>query len=317
MPQRMRYSWLVDRPRNVPRRDYERYQLMTFGAVGLGFLSIALLVGSISGLTLWTSRELADLDGMTVEEALAYDGDSQDLVKIEGFLLADDPVTMPDGDGQQVVRGQVEVVAKQPGRSEDAADEDSDAETADQTAANSDTPDSAAVPRQVTLLEWEGTAESVFLSDGDRQIPLAFDLATLPLAEDSGDVEPEYVREGDAARTSRPIAVRYGGELLPLPQTYLDRGSTVIVDVERAVLSQGASAVVVAGLEVTPDGNQLIDPLGDRLQVNLGTEADIREQGQRTRVMFFILAIPVGIASFFLGRSALAMRREFVWMSNE
>jgi hypothetical protein len=89
------------------------------------------------------------------------------------------------------------------------------------------------------------------------------------------------------------------------------------VDVERAVLSQGASAVVVAGLEVTPDGNQLVDPLGDRLQVNLGTEAEIREQGQRTRVMFFILAIPAGIASFFLGRSALAMRREFVWMSNE
>jgi hypothetical protein len=36
----------------------------------------------------------------------------------------------------------------------------------------------------------------------------------------------------------------------------------------------------------------LIDPLGDRLQVNLGTEAEIREQGQRMRVMFFILAIP-------------------------
>jgi hypothetical protein len=218
MPQRMRYNWLVDRPRNVPRRDYERYQLMTFGAVGLGFLSIALLVGSISGLTLWTSRELADLDGMTVEEALAYDGDSQDLVKIEGFLLADDPVTMPDDDGQQVVRGQVEVIAKQPGRSEDAADEDSDAETADQTAANSDTPDSAAVPRQVTLLEWEGTAESVFLSDGDRQIPLAFDLATLPLAEDSGDVEPEYVREGDTSERVAPLRCDTVGSYCPCPR---------------------------------------------------------------------------------------------------
>jgi hypothetical protein len=226
MPQRMRYNWLVDRPRNVPRRDYERYQLMTFGAVGLGFLSIALLVGSISGLTLWTSRELADLDGMTVEEALAYDGDSQDLVKIEGFLLADDPVTMPDDDGQQVVRGQVEVIAKQPGRSDDEADESSDAETADQTATNPDTSDSAAVPRQVTLLEWEDTAESVFLSDGDRQIPLAFDLTTLPLAEDAGDVEPEYVREGRLQPApAAPVAVRYGKELLPLPQAYIDQGA--------------------------------------------------------------------------------------------
>ena len=317
MPQRMRYNWLVDRPRNVPRRDYERYQLMTFGAVGLGFLSIALLVGSISGLTLLASRELADIDGMTVEEALAYDGDSQDLVKIEGFLLADEPVTMPDDDGQQVVQGQLQVVARQPGRSDDEADESSDTETSDETAATPDTSDSAAVPPDITLLEWEDTAEAVFLSDGDRQIPLAFDPAILPLAEDLGDIEPEYVREGDSSRTSRTVALQYGDERLPLPQAYIDQGETVIVDVERMVLSQGASAVVVAGLEVTPEGNQLVDPLGDRLQVSLCTEAEIREQGQRTRVMFFILAIPAGVASFFLGRSALAMRRDFVWMSNE
>jgi hypothetical protein len=313
----MRYNWLVDRPRNVPRRDYERYQLMTFGAVGLGFLSIALLVGSIIGLTLLTSRELADLDGMTVEEALAYDGDSQDLVKIEGFLLADDPVTMPDDDRQQVVRGQVQIVARLAGRSDDEAEAGGDADSPDEAAATPDTSGSAAVPPQVTLLEWEDTAESVFLSDGDRQIPLGFDPATLPLADDLGDLEPEYVREGDTSRTSRTVAVQYGEELLPLPPTYIDQGDTVIVDVERSTLPQGASAVVVAGLEVTPEGNQLVDPLGDRLQVSLGTEAEIQEQGQRTRVMFFILAIPAGIASFFLGRSALAMRREFVWMSNE
>lgn len=317
MPQRMRYNWLVDRPRNVPRRDYERYQLMTFGAVGLGFLSIALLVGSIIGLTLLTSRELANIDGMTVEEALAYDGDSQDLVKIEGFLLADDPVTMPDDDGQQVVRGQVQIVARLAGGSDDEAEAGGDADGSDEAAATPDTPDSAAVPPQVTLLEWEDTAESVFLSDGDRQIPLGFDPATLPLAEALGDVEAEYVREGDTSRTSRTVAVQYGEELLPLPQAYIDQGDTVIVDVERSTLPQGASVVVVAGLEVTPEGNQLVDPLGDRLQVSLGTEAEIQAQGQRTRVMFFILAIPAGIASFFLGRSALAMRRDFVWMSNE
>jgi hypothetical protein len=53
------------------------------------------------------------------------------------------------------------------------------------------------------------------------------------------------------------------------------------------------------------------------LQISLGTEAEIREQGQQARVMFFILAIPAGIASWFLARSALAMRREFVELSNE
>lgn len=303
MPQRMRYRWLVDRPRNVSRQDYERYQLLSFGAVGLGFLALGLLISSISGLTLSTTRELADIDSMTVEEALVYEGDSRDLVKIEGFLVAENPVTMPEEDGQPIIRGQLQLVARQPSRSGSADDakESGDAETPEETADTANSSNAAVVPRQISLLEWEDTAESVVLSDGDRQIPLAFDLSTLPLAEAAGPVEPEYVRDGEVARTSRPVAVQYGDELLPLPPAYINRGGTVIVDVERAVLPQGASAVVVAGLAVTPTGNQLVDPLGDRLQVNLGTEADIREQGQRTRSLFFILAIPAGVASAFLG----------------
>ena len=313
MPQRMRYRWFVDRPRHVSRQAYDRYQLLLFGAAGLGFLTLGFLFSSIGGLTLSTSRDLAELDGMTVEEALAYGGDSPDLVKIEGFLLAENPATMPDNDEQQVIRGRLQVIAREPGSgSDDASDTADGAENADEDAA-----DSAAVLQPVTLLEWEETTAPVFLSDGDRQIPLAFDSTALPLPEDAGDVEPEYVREGDSSRTSRTVAVQYGEELLPLPQDYIDQGETVIVDVERAVLPQGASAVVVAGLEVTPEGNQLVDPLGDRLQISLGTEAEIREQGQHMRVVFFILAIPAGIASGFLGRSALAMRREFVELSNE
>jgi hypothetical protein len=310
MPQRMRYRWFVDRPRNVSRQDYDRYQLVLFGAVGLGVLTLGFLFSSIGGLTLSTSRDLAEIDGMTVEEALAYDGDSPDLVKVEGFLLAENPATMPD-DEQQVIRGRLQVIAREPGSgSGDGSDTGSGAE-------NADAADSAAVLQPVTLLEWEETTAPVWLSDGDRQIPLAFDSTALPLPDDAGDVGPEYVREGDSARTSRTVAVQYGKDLLPLPQDYIDQGETVIVDVERAVLPQGASAIVVAGLEVTPEGNQLVDPLGDRLQISLGTEAEIREQGQHMRVMFFILAIPAGIASGVLWRSAMAMRQEFVILSNE
>jgi len=305
MPQRMKYRWFVDRPRNVSRQAYERYQLTLFGAAGLGALALGLLIGSISGLTLLTSRQLAAIDGITVEEALAYEGNAPELVKIEGFLVAENPVTMPDGE-QQVIRGQLQVTVRQPGGSDDE-DESSAASTTETT-------DSAG---EATLLEWKETVEPVFLSDGDRQIPLAFDSTVLPLQEDLGDVEPEQIREGDYARTSRTVAVQYGEALLPLPPAYIDSGETVIVEVERSVLTQGASAVVVAGLEVTPEGNQLVDPLGDRLQVNLGTEAEIRQQGEQTRVLFFILGIPAAIASGVLARSALAMRQGFVRLSNE
>ncbi|MGD1906893.1 MAG: hypothetical protein ACFB0C_12980 [Leptolyngbyaceae cyanobacterium] len=309
---RMKYSWFVDRPRNVPRQDYERYQLISFGAAGLGVLALGLLVGSISGLTLSTSRELAEIDGITVEEALAYAENPPDLVKIEGFLMAENPVTMPD-DAQPVIRGQLQVTARQSGSSDDEADESN----ADNSAGNASTAETTDSAGQITLLDWEETTESVSLSDGDLQIPLAFDSTTLPLVEDLGDVEPEQIREGDSSRTSRTVAVQYGDELLPLPQAYVVQRKTVIVDVERSVLPQGASVVVVAGLEVTPEGNQLVDPLGDRLQVNLGTEAEIQEQGQQTRTLFFILGIPAAIASGLLARSALAMRRMFVRLSNE
>ncbi|MDA0267355.1 MAG: hypothetical protein O2890_15730 [Cyanobacteria bacterium] len=312
MPQRMRYRWFVDRPRNVSRPEYDRYQLLLFSAAGLGALTFGLLFGSISGLTLSTSRDLAEIDGMTVEEALAYDGNSRDLVKIEGFLLAENPATMPDDEAQPVIRGRLQVIARESGS---GSGDESDAEDGAEEAGGD-----AAAPeglQPTTLLDWEETAAPVFLSDGDRQIPLAFDATALPLSEDAGDVEPEYVREGDSARTSYTVAVKYGEAVLPLPPDYIAQKSSIIVDVERAVLPQGASAVVVAGLDVTPAGNQLVDPLGDRLQISLGTEAEIREQGQQTRVMFFILAIPAGIASWFLGRSALAMRREFVERSNE
>jgi hypothetical protein len=167
------------------------------------------------------------------------------------------------------------------------------------------------------LLAWEDTAETVFLSDGDRQIPLAFDLAVLPLSAEPGDVELETIRQGDSARTRYPVAVQYGDEVFPLPEAYVAQRRYIPVDVERWVLPQGASAVVVAGLETTPEGNQLVDPLGDRLQVTLGTEATIQEQGERSRILFFFLAIPTGIGSGLLGRSAMAMRREFVKISNE
>ncbi|MEM9266101.1 MAG: hypothetical protein AAGA46_11305 [Cyanobacteria bacterium P01_F01_bin.13] len=92
---------------------------------------------------------------------------------------------------------------------------------------------------------------------------------------------------------------------------------TVFTDLEHETLPHGQSVFVAAGLETTPNGNQLVDPLGNRLQVLLGTEEQIRQEGRQARVMFFLLPIPLGFGSYLLGKSAHHMRQEFVERSNQ
>ena len=168
----------------------------------------------------------------------------------------------------------------------------------------------------LTLFEWEDAADPVFLSDGDRRIPLAFDLAVLPMEKDLGDLSPRTIREGESARISRPIAVEYNDQLYPLPLERWGEIDSVYTDFERQVLPHGQSVVVVAGLERTTQGNQLIDPLGNRLKVLIGTEAEIRRQGQQLRSLFLILVIPLGFGSYIVGRSAQRLRQEFIERSN-
>ncbi|MGF1460531.1 MAG: hypothetical protein ACFBSG_16075 [Leptolyngbyaceae cyanobacterium] len=324
MPQRMRYRWFVDRPRNVSRQDYDRYQLVSFAAVGSGLFTLMLLFGAVSGVTQRNAQKLAEIDTMTVQEALAYEGEPLDLIKLEGFLVAEPPLTMPDDEARQVVRGQLQIIARNPGSSGEETDASAPSENGDNSdsaispqESSTSTPTTTAIPPSITLWEWEERAETVFLSDGDRQIPLAFDLAVLPVDAEAGDIDPEYVREGDSARTSRAVAIQYGDEVLPLPPEYLEQRSTVPIDVERALLPQGASAIIVAGLDTAAAGNQLVDPLGDRLMINLGTEAELQEQGQFLQRLYFILMIPAGVVCVVLGRIAWSTRQEFVRISNE
>ncbi|PZD70317.1 hypothetical protein C1752_14062 [Acaryochloris thomasi RCC1774] len=293
---RMRYQWYQDVPRHVSRQDYQRLQLRNFSSLGLGFVAVAMALSSIFGLSLQTSQNLEQIDGMSIEKAIAHEGDPIDLIRLEGYLLADRPPTMPDNKSQTVIRGKVKLSAR--------------------TVSNSGSED-AGPPQQQALFEWEENADPVFLSDGERRIPLNFDLAILPMESDSGDLSPRIIREGESARTSRPVAIEYGDQIYALP---LDTGGqidSVFTDFERQILPHGQAVVVVAGLEATPQGNQLIDPLGDRLQVLIGTEAGIQQKGQQLRVWFFILAIPLGIASFIVGRSANQLRREFIERSNQ
>ena len=292
----MRYQWFQDIPRNVTRREYEAYRLRQFGTIAFGGMAAMMLFASLSGLTLKTSRDLAKIDKMSIEDAIAHQGKRIDAVQLGGFLVADNPPTMPDDPAQKVIRGRVKLVAR-----------------ADTNSGNTDTEQ----PRRETLLDWEETADPVFLSDGERRIPLAFDLAVLPMDDDSWDFSTDTIREGDSARTRRPVAIEYGEQIYNLPLETWGEVDTVFTDLERETLPYGQSVVVVAGLETTSDGNQLIDPLGNRLQVLMGTEEEILQEGQQTRVMFFLLPIPLGVGSFLLGKSAHRLRQEFVERSNQ
>lgn len=292
--QRMRYRWWTDVPRNVSRQEYSRLQLFNMGAILTGFLAVGSALLALTGGSLQESKELAQLEAMSIAEAANYQGDSVELVKLEGFLVSDEVARMPDDESLTVIRGNVELIIQ--------ALTDSD------------------VRLQDTLFEWTYKAESIFLSDGDAQIPLAFDLAKIPVpaAEVDWDMEPEIEKAAGSARNRKPTAVIYGDMTFPLDaETWGSAGDDVRVEMTRTALPHGQSAVVVAGLEATDVGNRLVDPLGDRLTVKLGTEADILADNQQTRRMFAFLWIPFAIACFFLSRSARRYYQELVEISNQ
>lgn len=288
---RMRYRILDDMPRNVSRRAYTQYQLWLIGAALAGFVSLGLLFAVLTNLTARPAQQLAQFAAMSISEAAQYSGDGVAVAKLEGFLVADDAPAMPDDAARRVIRGSLTLSARSGSESEgDTVRE--------------------------TLLDWEERAERVFLSDGEARIPLAFDLAILPLPIESSDQQPEIQRTG-SARLSQPVAVEYGGMTLPLSPSLWENEDSAFVDVVRRVLPHGESVVVVAGVESTPDGSQLVDPLGDRLQVVVGTEEEIRARGDQLRRLYSMLIVPLGIASLVMGGIARRMRRRFVELSNQ
>ena len=285
---RLRRHWFTDRPRNVSRRDYNRYQWRLFGAISTGMMALMMAIAAGFGLTLQTSRQLAGVEAMTVAAAMDYDGDRLPARKIEGFLVTDQPISMPDEASLQVLKGELQVVLE--------GDLSSDE-----------------VQRE-TLLEWRMTASPVYLTDGNQRLPLAFDLAALPLETDT-QAKTDFTY-GGTGRTSRPVEVIYGDQIFPLDRQTWDAVDVLRTEVTRRFLPQGQTVVIVAGLESQPAGNQLVDPLGDRLRIELGSEAEIRRSGQHMRWVFGILWIPLAIASYSLAKSAQAMYLDFIFKSH-
>ncbi|AFY38454.1 hypothetical protein Lepto7376_2159 [[Leptolyngbya] sp. PCC 7376] len=289
VPQRMRFQWWRDIPRNVSRREYEQYQLMCFGAIATGMFSIGSLMMAVTGLTLQTSKELAEIPAMTVAEAVA--APDQDLVKISGYLVGKAAPTMPDEPALKVLRGNLKLTVRDESLAED-------------------------VTVETTLLEWSDAVEQISLTDNqDSEIPFDLDLEKFPISE----VEPEFSDRPNVKRSEaedgerRPSHVEYGDELFELDPVKWRHADSAFTELERELLPYGQAVVVVAGIK----DQQLIDPLGDRLRIEFGTEEEIKNTAQKGRFFLSIFWLPLGGASYFFARQAIARNREFVYRSNE
>lgn len=292
---RMRYQWFQDVPRHVSRREYQRLQLRVFLTLMCAGIAVAMVLSAVLNLPARTAKQLARLESMSIAEALAYQGERLAPVKLEGFLIADDALVMPDDPARRVVRGRLEISARRAGRAR-ASTED--------------------IPTPEILYSWSAIAERLFLTDGTRRIALAIDPLQLPLRDEPGQLRATLVREGTSARTSRAVAVRYADLTLPLPASLLDTTTGVIARVERQLFPNAQAVVVVMGLETGPGGPRLVDPLGERLRIYIGTEQDIRQRSAHTRLLFAVLWVPMALLGLWLGRSAHRLRQEFIERSN-
>ena len=292
LPQRMKFQWWRDIPRNVSRQEYDRHQLVIFGSVASGFFALGSLMMAVTGVTLKTANELAEIPPMTVAEAATATTDYE-LVKISGYLVGaeDNVLTMPDDESQKVLRGSLKLVVQ-----DEVIEED--------------------VNHSETLWEWSEGVEQIAITDNkDSEVVIDLELEQFPLPE----AEPEFserprVKKADTEEGDRhPVAVEYGGETFELDPVKWRRADNAYTELERQALPYGQSVVIVAGLQ----DNQLIDPLGDRLRIELGTEEEIRRNGQQARWFTSILWLPLGGLSYYLGTIAIAQRKEFVVRSNQ
>ncbi|MGK7910294.1 MAG: hypothetical protein AB4050_02260 [Synechococcus sp.] len=243
---------------------------------------------TVFGVTLQTSSELAALSGLSISEALAWEGGSNDPVKIEGFLLAESPYAMPDDESLRVIRGEL-LIAARSGSSEERVREE--------------------------LFRWDRAADIVTLSDGNITIPLAFNLDVLPTVDDrSARARVLWVGE---TRRSRPLEVEYEEQIFPLTPAIWEGVESVFVDVTRRYLVQGELVTVVAGIDTSSGSAQLVDPLGDRLRVHWGNEADILRTNQQARRTMGMVAILMLVGSYLLYRKADEMYRQFEILSNQ
>lgn len=288
---KMRRSFWTDRPRHVSKQAYNRYSFMVMGTVASGGLGAMLLISSVLGMTTWQANELAKLPEMSISEALKHQGDRTPPFKISGFLMASDPVAMPDQPELKVLKGELQVSAQ--------------------------FRDSEATTNEV-LYEWQEQANAVVLSTDARLQPstqtisVDLDLAQLPLQTDrSARAKLQY---DGSSRTARPIAIAYQDQTFPLADLPATR--SVTPEVLRQYFPNGEKVTLVASA-VSGQTNKLVAPPSQELQILRGSEAEIRQTGATLRLMFGLTSFVLLGGSYWLGTKTARLRQSFVVRSNQ
>ncbi|MGB2924677.1 MAG: hypothetical protein WBB82_05215 [Limnothrix sp.] len=287
-PKKIKYNWWTDRPRHVGHAEYQRFRLIVFGAIATGFLAVISVFFAVTGNGAKTAEELAELPSVSVAEAIASTKDL-DLAKLSGVLVAKNPPTMPDEPTLKVIRGEITLTAR-----DEAVRDD--------------------VTVKEVIFAWAEAAETIFLVDGDQQIPVAIDLARFPFpsVKPAFDAKPRVQSEGASSRVSKPVAIAYANQEFPLDLARWANADNAFLELDRNLLRDGQAAVIVASVQ---DG-KLVEPSGDRLRIELGTEPDIRVDNQRRRLIFAIIWLPLGIISYFLAKYSYGLNQDFIRRSN-
>ena len=288
---KMRRSFWTDRPRHVTRQEYNRYSAMMIGTVASGGLGAILLISSVLGMTTWQGNELAELPEMSISEALNHKGEGTSPLKISGYLLASDPIPMPDEPELKVIKGELQISAK--------------------------FRDSAETTNEV-LYEWQEQVDGVMLSQdiklqaSTQAISVDVDLAQLPLRTDRR-ARAKLQYDG-SSRTARPIAIEYQDQTFPLADLPTTR--TVTPKVLRQYFPSGEKVTLIASIE-SGQTSTLVAPPGQELKILRGSETDIRKTGATARLMFGLISFVLLGGSYGLGTKTARLRQSFVVRSNQ
>lgn len=293
-----RYNWWTDRPRNVTHQEYQQYQLLMMGLI------VAIFFGLGAGASFVMQvldflRPKAPVPGLTVQEAASYgqDGAAQrmDIVQLEGYIVADAPESMPDEPELKVLRGRL-LLEAEAGEGEALVQE--------------------------TFIDWEYQAAEVFLSDGVERVAIAFPLEQLPMKKSLSPMARVTGGGSRTSQTSQPVIIEYGdetyapSEALKAAAYEASAGNGLSAEVTREYLADGAAVVVQAALEGTPEGGRLVDPLGERLSVELGTAKSIEEDHVKVTIFSLLFAIGMMVLAFELRKKQTKQWQEFVARSN-
>ena len=280
----IKYRWWVDRPRNVSRKEYERYNFVQFGMIATGGLSVlCCMVGFMNLLTLG-SKPWGDTPSISVADALSGKGDRKPHL-LQGRLISDPPSVLPDDPNLTVVAGTIQLTV-----SEDGVE-------------------------PATLWKWQSDNANLFLEQDQTRIPFKFDPAILQMTEDRF-TRPEYIYDGESIRLRKLIAVEYNGDRYPLPEAYLNLPDRPTVKLNRRYFINGQNVVLVAGIDTENGEPTLVPPFGKQAQLWVGTPDEVAAQKIQAIPMMMVFAGGCAIACYLLSKKYVLMREEIIRKSN-